>query len=398
MSEKHMSSDAPCPVCATTGILAFIDIGQVPVHCNLLWTTRDEAVHAPHGEIRLGFCSNCGYIFNLAFDPALMEYNQNYENSLHYSALFQSYANSLAAHLVDRYDLHHKDIIEIGCGQGEFLKLLCELGDNGGVGFDPSYIADPTAEMRVDRMMFVQDVYSERYASYQADLICCRQVLEHIQAPRDFVVNVRRTIGERRDTAVFFEVPNMLHTLRELAIWDIIYAHCSYFSADSLAYLFSTCGFDVRSLTEAYGGQFLAIEALPRRNEVRAAAWPRDEYEQLAGDVAAFANKYRQRIAHWRCVLDHYARSGRRVVIWGAGAKGVTFLNTLNLRDQIEYAVDVNPRKHGMFIAGTGQQIVPPEVLRDYQPDVVIVMNSLYEHEIQQIAKNLGITIECVCV
>jgi len=85
-------------------------------------------------------------------------------------------------------------------------------------------------------------------------------------------------------------------------------------------------------------------------------------------------------------------------VIWGAGAKGVTFLNTLNLRDQIEYAVDVNPRKHGMFIAGTGQQIVPPEVLRDYQPDVVIVMNPLYEHEIQQIAKNLGITIECVCV
>jgi len=398
MSENYMHSDGSCPVCAATRILAFIDIGQVPVHCNLLWTTRDEAVHAPRGEIRLGFCPNCGYIFNLAFDPALMEYNQNYENSLHYSALFQSYANSLAAHLVDRYDLHHKDIIEIGCGQGEFLKLLCELGDNRGVGFDPSYVAEPTAGVRADRTMFVQDVYSERYASYQADLICCRQVLEHIQAPRDFVVNVRRTIGERRDTAVFFEVPNMLRTLRDLAIWDIIYAHCSYFSADSLAYLFSAGGFDVRSLTEEYGGQFLAIEALPRRNEVRAAASRRDGYEQLARDVAAFADKYRQRIAHWRCVLDQYAQSSRRVVIWGAGAKGVTFLNTLNLRDQIEYAVDVNPRKHGMFIAGTGQQIVPPEVLRDYQADVVIVMNPLYEHEIQQIAKNLGIAIECVCV
>ena len=86
------------------------------------------------------------------------------------------------------------------------------------------------------------------------------------------------------------------------------------------------------------------------------------------------------------------AQAGQRVVVWGGGAKGVTFLNTLKTQDQIEYVVDINPRKQGRYVPGTGQQIVPPEFLRDYQPDVVIVMNPIYKSEIEQIIKGLGLT------
>lgn len=70
----------------------------------------------------------------------------------------------------------------------------------------------------------------------------------------------------------------------------------------------------------------------------------------------------------------------------------MTFLNTLKTQDQIEYVVDINPRKRGRYVPGTGQQIVPPEFLRDYQPDVVIVMNPIYKSEIQQLIKSLGLT------
>ncbi|MCA9990344.1 MAG: hypothetical protein KDE29_05015, partial [Anaerolineales bacterium] len=112
-------------------------------HCNVLWPTPAGARQAPRGDIQLHFCPTCGHVFNADFDPALMAYDQAYENSLHFSDRFQQYATALASDLVARYGLQGKDIVEIGSGQGDFLQLLCELGQNRGVGFDPSY--DPGA-------------------------------------------------------------------------------------------------------------------------------------------------------------------------------------------------------------------------------------------------------------
>jgi hypothetical protein len=88
------------------------------------------------------------------------------------------------------------------------------------------------------------------------------------------------------------------------------------------------------------------------------------------------------------------ANANKRVVIWGTGSKGVTLLNVLNCGDIINYAVDINPRKKGMYVPGTGQKIVPPEFLQDYKPDVVIIMNSIYKDEIQQTMQQFGCNAE----
>jgi len=95
--------------------------------------------------------------------------------------------------------------------------------------------------------------------------------------------------------------------------------------------------------------------------------------------------------------LEQIKGKGQRAVVWGAGSKGVTFLNVLNIQDQIEYVVDINLRKQGMYIAGTGQQIVPPEFLRNYQPDVVIVMNLIYKVKFNS-SQQLDLTAKLVCV
>ena len=82
--------------------------------------------------------------------------------------------------------------------------------------------------------------------------------------------------------------------------------------------------------------------------------------------------------------------AGKRVVIWGAGSKGVSFLTTLGLSDEIACAVDVNPHLSGMFIPGSGHEIVEPARLSNYEPDIVIVMNPIYRHEIEAQLAGLG--------
>lgn len=380
-----------CPVCYSNDLEQFFDLTDVPVHANLLWTTHTDALSVPKGDIRLAFCRRCGHIFNLAFNPELMKYTEWYENSLHFSSRFQSYARSLADHLIERYDLHDKDIIEIGSGRGDFLSLLCELGENRGVGFDPGYADDGGSSPAVQRVTFVQDYFSEQYARYKADFICSRQTLEHIFKPREFMGMLRRSIGERENTVVFFEVPNVLFTLHALSIWDLIYEHFSYFSAHSLEALFRLSGFEPLEVSESFEGQYLAIEARPcSPNPDLTSARP-ERLTAITRDVEQFVTNFQSKTGRWQNLLDEVHNNNRRTVVWGAGSKGVTFLNMLKVKDEIRYVVDINPRKQGMFVAGSGQQIIPPEKLQEFQPELVIVMNPVYQNEITETLRSLGL-------
>lgn len=373
-------------------------MNDVPVYCNVLWPTRGKALDCVKGTIRLAFCPSCGLMTNLAFEPERLDYNQNYENSLHFSPRFQTYAESLARHLIDRYDLRGKDIVEIGCGKGDFLALLCELGGNRGVGFDRSYASGRVSSAVGGGIQFVQDFFSERYADYPCDLLCCRQTLEHIHTPTAFLSIIRRALGPRTGTTVFFEVPNGLFTLRDHGIWDIIYEHCSYFCPESLARVFRRCGFRVHEVRETYEGQFLCLEALPGDPAEDGLPEERAELERMARDVTLFGENYRKKVEVWRRTLEQLRHSGKRAVVWGAGSKGITFLNTFRIPEGLDYVVDINPHKQGMFAPGTGQRIVPPDFLRDYRPDVVLVMNPIYRDEIAQQTARLGLQVELLVV
>lgn len=396
--DKTQPAKSPCTVCGSADVSVFIDILQVPVHCNVLCSAYEESLQVPRGDIRLTFCKNCCHFFNAAFEPDIMKYDQEYENSLHFSPRFQEYAKSLARRLTDQYDLHNKDIIEIGCGKGDFLMLLCESGENRGIGFDTSYVPGRSDAPGQEQITFIQDFYSPRYANYKADCICCRHVLEHIQFPRKFLENICNTVGDRFKPLVFFEVPNGAFTLEDLGIWDLIYEHCSYFSMTSLKYLFAACGFDIANCAESFEGQFLNIEAFPAELPAETYTVPEKEIERMNHYVEMFKDRYDSTLTKWQHKLKEIRNSGKKAVVWGAGSKGVAFLNVLQIKDQIEYLVDVNPYKQGKYIAGIGKEIVSPDFLKKYRPDTVIVMNPVYLNEIRKMIQQLGLNPEfAVC-
>ncbi|MER3525193.1 MAG: SAM-dependent methyltransferase [Ignavibacteria bacterium] len=385
-----MDAKATCPACGAEGLLIFYEAERVPVHSVLLMASREQALHYPKGDIRLGFCDACGFITNTVFDPTLHEYSSRYEETQAYSPTFNEFHHSLAQRLIERYDLHGKDIIEIGCGKGEFLRLLCELGNNRGIGVDPAYV--PERNPGDERVRFIKDFYSEQYAHLRGDFIVCKMTLEHIHAVESFVGMVRRSIGDKMNATIFFQLPNVTSILREIVFWDMYYEHCSYFSKGSLARLFRRCGFHVHALSTEYNDQYLTIEATPSRHGESPQLAEEHDMVELRSLVRSFASLYPTTIHKWKhrvaCLFDN----GKKVVLWGAGSKGVAFLTALGISyETMPYAVDINPHKHGTFLAGTGQEIVSPRFLTTYRPDAVIVMNSIYEEEIRKELTELGV-------
>jgi SAM-dependent methyltransferase len=326
-----MSLTLCCPSCNSLNVETSYVVRDVPVHSVTLLSSQDQALNYPTGDNVLEFCHSCGFIFNAAFDRTLQDYSKEYESTQSYSPAFNEFHIKLAKRLIKDYDLRNKDIIEIGCGQGEFLNLLCELGANHGVGFDPAYTVEHKVNNPDPRAIFISDYYSEKYAKYQADFVCCKMTLEHIHNPLNMVSTVRRSLDNCSDTIVFFQVPDVKRILTELAFWDIYYEHCSYFSAGSLARLFRRSGFEVVNLSRDYDDQYLMIEARLASGQNRSLLQVEDDMVQLKQAVARFSASVHSRLEQWRRWLLNFYSDGKKVVIWGGGSKGVAFLTTLGI-------------------------------------------------------------------
>jgi len=380
-----------CPICGEAPLKPLISIPDVPALCNRLCASEIEAADFPRGDISLAYCTECGHVINAAFDQARVNYDERFENTLTFSPQFRRYAEATADRLIDRYGLIGKRIVEIGCGGGDFLSLLCSPG-NYGAGYDPS---QPSS--RYGAGGGTVEISGRNFAAKDArgaEFVCCRHVLEHLFEPMNLLWQLHESMAIRPGGVVFFEVPNGLFILDRLSIWDIIYEHVSYFMPSSLARAFHAAGFTVECARSDFDDQYLWVEARVG-GEASASGVPPRPSDLL---YSSFNERFRERLERWQQRIDELRSNRRDVVIWGAGAKGVMFLNLLKVSAGagIDRVVDINPRKHGHFIPLMGQRIVSPDSLRQNPPDLVIVMNAEYQHEIRCMINDVGVACEVV--
>lgn len=392
MTTKHAGHS--CPACGSENTLQFHEQRAIPVNSCLLVNTAREALEFPTADLALCVCSDCGFVFNGLFLPAASTYSAEYEETQGYSARFNEFARALASSWMDKYDIRGKKIVEIGCGKGEFLALMCELGDNVGIGVDPSAIPDRLVTSA--DVTLLPEFFEPRHITDDVDVVVCRHTLEHIAPVGEFMRTVRQAIGNRPEVVVLFELPDVARVLDEAAFWDIYYEHCSYFTAGSLARLFRRTGFDVDNVERAFEGQYLLLEA-----HVGPAAAAPLAIEESARDVVASATDFEVRfseiIGRWRAELDKRREAGEHAALWGGGSKAVSFLTNLSA-SAIAYAVDINPRKQGRYLAGSGCRVVGPGDLPSEPPNLVVAMNAAYTGEIQHDLDRLGVSAELLAV
>lgn len=390
------SPAAVCPSCGQAEVALFYQVAKVPTNSVLLLTSKKRAENFPAGSIDLSYCHACDHIFNASFDPQKTEYSGRYESTQGFSGTFNRFHERLARDLIDQFALNGKNIIEIGCGNGEFLKLLCEIGHNQGIGFDPAYQPGRVPIRPETQINFVADFYSETYRDQPVDFLVCKMTLEHIYETGRFVKMIRQALDHNPNATLFLQVPNGRYVLQETAFWDVYYEHCSYFTAESLTRLLEQERFQVTSCWTDYNNQYLMTAATPADNHSR----PRPSKKRglLHAAVDAFAEQALDAIDGWRQFIQSERQLGNKIVLWGGGSKAVAFLTTLKITDGIDCVVDINPHKAHTFLPGIGHEIVPPTDLVDRRPDTVVVMNPIYIPEITAALDEVGLTPEVLGV
>ena len=209
---------------------------------------------------------------------------------------------------------------------------------------------------------------------------------------------IRAHIGDRDDVHLFIDVPDVSRILREGAYWDIFHEHCSYFSKPSLEVLFRRAGFEMVETWLDFKDQYLLMVGRAAQPQPDDSSETKQEIESIVRATRDFPSVTGPTIQRWHDTIYGDAAKGKRIAIWGSGSKCVGFLSVLGAptTDEIGCVVDINPHRHGVYMPGLHQQIVAPSELKNYKPDLVIIMNPIYIDEITSDLNAMGLHPEVV--
>ncbi len=326
-------------------------------------------------------------MYNVAFDLALIDYNVDYDNSLHHSSIFQAYAGELVRRLASEYDLKGRHIVEVGCGKGHFLVDLCRVTGASGTGYDRSYAGEVTDS----RVNFIRDYLPFDHPG-DFDFFVARHVVEHLQDPHEFLSGLRRCCGTQ-PVRGYVEVPDAIYDF-DRSPWNVHYPHVSYFSATSLGRLAIRAGFGILRLIRSFEGQYLAMELgvnVPTPDQDSFVGMGLRREREI---LVAFKERYPQMVQSWKDRLEVIGLD--TCVVWGAGAKGLGFLNAVDPDRRIAGVVDLNPAKAGQFLPVTGHRVIGPAELASMGIKTVVITNPAYRREIESSLSELGVEADVI--
>jgi hypothetical protein len=333
-------------------------IEGAPVFQNRMYGGKEDARRCPRGDVVLVQNERTGLVYNSAFDSGALVYDDAYQNE---QAVSQSFVRHVDAVLeLAGHCFRGKSVVEIGCGKGYFLERLMAAG-YAATGFDPAYEGG--------NPHIVKARFGET-PGMKADCVVLRHVLEHMQHPLEFLAAAAAANGGRG--VIYIEVPCLDWICERRAWFDVFYEHVNYFRLSDLRAMFGT----VLEAGRLFGGQYLYIFA-----ELASLREPRLD----PGARAGFPDDFLEGVKRFSAMAADAAGSGSGSAIWGAGAKGVMFAHHLScLGASCGRLIDINPAKHGKFIAGTGAEVLPPETaVAGLAADALIfVMNSNYLAEV----------------
>jgi SAM-dependent methyltransferase len=374
-----------CPVCGGKDIWNFFEATNVPVRDGLLWDSARQAAAAPTGHLRLSVCRTCFYIGNEDDRPDTAGPDRC-DFSLQHSPSFRRFVRALAAGLIERYGLKQTTVLDVGSGDGFFLRTICSMGRNAGIGIEPGFVQNTSPD---EAVTIIRDRLSAKQAARtRFGLIACRHVLSEIHQPKQLLLSIRRGI---RNPAciVYLEVPNAAHTFEHRLFWNLVYEHRSWYLPEGLMNLCLVAGLEVRDIRASWKREYLSAVAM---RTVSGSSRRRRRFATASLEsLQSFRIEWSRTVEQWQARLAAWRRSGVRVVAWGAGARAVTFFGGFDCRGLIDVVIDINPIRQGKYLPVSALRVEPPSFIRTFKPDVILITNPTYKSEIQAHVARLGV-------
>jgi SAM-dependent methyltransferase len=387
MSAEAITPDrthAHCRSCDSTELTIFLSLGNLPLSDGLL-EPRQLVDNEPRYPLDVAFCANCSLVQILETVPPEELFGADYP-------YFSSFTDTLLRHseanvkerIAERKLGANSLVVELASNDGYLLQYFVERGVPV-LGVEPAAnVAEVAEEKGIPTVVrfFGRETARELAERTRPNLLLGNNVLAHVPDLNDFVGGMKVLLAD--DGVLTMEFPHLWHLIEDNEFDTIYHEHFSYFSFTTVTKVFAAHGltlFDVEELP-THGGSLRIFgrhdedDAKPVTDRAKALLKREHDagYEQIE-TYLGFAEKVKQ--AKWELLdfLIARKREGRRIVAYGAPAKGNTLLNYCGIRtDMIDFATDLNPHKQGRYLPGTRIPVKAPEAIREARPDYVLIL------------------------
>ncbi len=378
------TSGPTCRFCGTSLEFTFVDLGMSPFCESFL---REDQLDQMEGffPLHVYVCDQC-YLVQLEEYLPPEDIFAEYAYFSAYSDSWLSHAKAYVDMITERLGLDtSSQVVELASNDGYLLQYFVQKGIPA-LGIEPAAnVAHAAIERNVETLVeFFDDELGQLLAGAgrSADLIIGNNVLAQVPNLNSFVEGIRLLLAP--GGVVTIEFPHLLRLMEENQFDTIYHEHFSYFSFSTAERIFAAHGmtlFDVDELP-THGGslRIYGRHAGDTSKPVSAAAIALREREEAAGLNGLDAYRlFREQVEATKrdllTFLIERRREGATIAGYGAPGKGNTLLNYCGIRtDFLEYTVDRNPYKHGMYLPGTHIPIYPPDRIAETKPDYILIL------------------------
>jgi SAM-dependent methyltransferase len=386
-----------CRHCQNELNRVFADLAFSPVS-NAMLTRQQLQEPETHYPLKVFACTNCYLVQIDEMKKADKIFDSEYTYFSSFSSSWLAHAKEYVDMMMDRFGFNSgSQVIEIASNDGYLLQYFKEYNVPV-LGIDPT--ANTAKEAGKKGIETLVDFFSTNLAREQmevkgikADLIIGNNVLAHVPDINDFVQGMK--IALKEGGIITMEFPHLLRLVDECQFDTIYHEHFSYLSFYSVKRIFESFGlelFDVQEIP-THGGslRIFAKHAGDKSHPVAPAVESLFEEELKEGiNKESFYRDFQARMDRIKYdTLDFLIKSkraGKRIIGYGAAAKGNTLLNYCGIKgtDLIHFVVDASPHKQGKFLPGSHIPVVAKDEIARLKPDFVIILPWNLKEEISQ--------------